>query len=97
MAVGIFTNYAPPSASYIPHKCEQCGTYKGVKRSPARTAYARETPTVWDRIRAEHGGLTPTPTVLEDPNPDVWFCPDCMADYHAFWNERWADYYAGLL
>lgn len=95
MALGPWYGWSPPSCD--PISCECCGTLKDVKRSPARTAYARGTPTIWDRIRAEDGGLTPTPAVLEDPNPDVWLCPDCMEEYHAQWDAQWAEYYNGLL
>jgi hypothetical protein len=33
----------------------------------------------------------------EDPNRDVALCPPCAADHHAYWDERWADYYSGCL
>jgi hypothetical protein len=77
--------------------CERCGTQEGVELEDSRTAYAYESPTAWDRIRAEDGGLTPTPSVLEDPNKPVNLCRACAKEHHDYWDEMWREYYGGLL
>jgi hypothetical protein len=33
----------------------------------------------------------------EDPNADVPLCPPCAEEHRAYWNERWEEYYGGLL
>jgi hypothetical protein len=33
----------------------------------------------------------------EDPNRDVNLCAPCAEEHHAYWDERWAEYYAGCL
>ena len=33
----------------------------------------------------------------DDPNADVIACDSCWEDYRAYWQERWDDYYSGLL
>ena len=80
-----------------PRKCIRCGRVGGVRLEDSRTNYVREPPTVWDRIRAEDGGLTPTPSVGEDPNKPLALCRDCAREHHQDWDERWREYYAGLL
>lgn len=97
MAHSLCSRWVPPSADPIIRACERCGTYKGVQLVPSMTAYVQRTPTVWDRICAEDGGLTPTPNVLPDPNPPSWLCPECAKDYQEYWEEQWAEYYSGLL
>lgn len=32
-----------------------------------------------------------------DPNGRVWLCEGCAKEYHDYWDERWSDYYSGLL
>ena len=32
-----------------------------------------------------------------DPNRDLPLCEHCGAEHREYWEERWADYYAGLL
>jgi len=80
-----------------PRVCAHCGTTGGVRLEDARTAYVREPPTVWDRIRAEDGGLTPTPCVGEDPNAAIYLCRPCAKQHQDRWDDQWAEYYAGLL
>lgn len=33
----------------------------------------------------------------EDPNRDLFLCSACRGMYCDYWNERWAEYYGGLL
>jgi DNA-directed RNA polymerase subunit RPC12/RpoP len=33
----------------------------------------------------------------KDPNRDVYLCRDCAKDHHEHWDDRWADYYSGLM
>lgn len=33
----------------------------------------------------------------ENPNAPPVLCDECWGDYHAYWQERWDDYYSGLL
>lgn len=33
----------------------------------------------------------------EDPNHPVLLCEDCAEEYHDYWNEMWADYYASRM
>ena len=32
-----------------------------------------------------------------NPNADPVLCPDCHTAYIAYWQERWDEYYRGLL
>ena len=61
--------------------CEECGSTEDVKPTPCRTAYERPTRTFWNDILEE-----------EPPNPNVdpVLCPDCTLEYHAHWDEMWA-------
>lgn len=34
---------------------------------------------------------------IEDPNRDLFLCSDCEKEYNDHWQERWEDYYNGLL
>ena len=34
---------------------------------------------------------------LEDPNRSIFLCPHCAEVYNRHWQDRWDDYYAGLL
>jgi len=34
---------------------------------------------------------------LSDPNRDLFLCDSCAMEYHDYWQERWDDYYSGLL
>ena len=86
-----------PSADPVP--CAHCGRLDliEVNLEDARTSYAKPVPTAWDRLRAEDGGLTPTPQVVEDPNQPIWLCRECAKKHHEFWDAQWEEFYAGLL
>ncbi len=63
-------------------ECERCGRQcSGVKSESSRTMY-------------NFDGPIGSP---EDPNRDIMLCRDCAKEHHDYWNERWDDYYAGLL
>jgi len=68
--------------------CECCGGTDGVALEPTRTAYSRREKNAWDVI------LEREP---EDPNQPVLLCRPCAVDYNKEWDERWAEYYGGLL
>lgn len=73
--------------------CECCGSTVDVRLEDSRTAYPYEipAPTVWDKV------LDREPEPPPDPNAPVWLCRECAADHHSLWDERWSEYYAGLL
>ena len=56
----------------------------------SRTMYEEPQLNAWDRIRLDGD---PPP----DPNADIPLCRECAAEHHAGWDERWAEYYGGLL
>jgi len=33
----------------------------------------------------------------DDPNKDIMLCRKCAERHHEEWDEKWADYYSGLL
>jgi len=33
----------------------------------------------------------------EDPNRDVWLCPDCAKEHHDYWDEMWSYANSGRL
>jgi hypothetical protein len=33
----------------------------------------------------------------KDPNLPLRLCTDCAVDHHAYWDERWDDYWRGCL
>lgn len=35
--------------------------------------------------------------LLDDPNAPVVLCDGCGKDHDAYWDERWEEYYRGLL
>jgi len=37
------------------------------------------------------------PPEPEDPNADIPLCRSCAEAHHEEWNNRWAEYYRGLL
>lgn len=78
-------------------QCVHCGRsgIEGIQLEDPRTCYAHETPTFWQRIQAEDGGLTPTPT--HNPNRPIALCRKCAKEHHDFWDAQWDEYYAGLL
>lgn len=61
-----------------------------VSLQPSRTAYVQPMLTTWDRILLD--GEDPP-----DPNADIPLCEDCVVEHEAYWDERWAEYYSGLL
>lgn len=67
----------------LPLVCECCHRLNGTGDCVVRREPAR-TMYAWDGQG-------------EDPNADLMLCRDCAAEHHANWDERWADYYAGLL
>lgn len=32
-----------------------------------------------------------------NPNRDVFLCRSCAADHHEYWDDRWSEYYGGLM
>lgn len=76
-------------------RCERCGKTGGVRLEDARTNYVREPPTVWQRIQAADGGLTPS--MMDDPNKPLALCRACAKEHHDYWDERWNEYYDGVL
>jgi len=70
--------------------CEGCGKSEGVELEDSRTMYAPPVLNYWDRVLLD--GEEPP-----DPNAPIPLCRDCAVEHHANWDERWADYYSGLL
>lgn len=33
----------------------------------------------------------------EDPNRSIPLCRECAKEHHDYWDERWSEYYGGLL
>jgi hypothetical protein len=62
-----------------PMVCVCCLSTEGVALEPSRTAY---------HFEGERGSP-------DDPNRPVPLCRPCAEEYHAYWDERWAEYYAG--
>jgi len=76
-----------------PGHCEQCETTEGVKAVPGMTAYATshlEPKTRYDWLNLEFDRP-------EDPNRDVFLCPDCAEEHVEYWNSMWDEYHRGLL
>lgn len=69
--------------------CAQCGATEGVLLEDARTAYVAPERDVYDRLRDD--GDPP------DPNAPIPLCRACAKAHHAYFDEVWAEYYAGLL
>lgn len=61
--------------------CEFCPQTKNIEWIPAMTRY--------------HWDIDKEP--LEDPNRSIFLCPRCSSEYNANWQDRWDDYYSGLL
>lgn len=59
----------------------KCDNKKDVEWMPAATHY------YWD--------VDEDP--LNDPNRPIFLCPRCAEEYNTSWQERWDEYYAGLL
>lgn len=99
----VWPPHVPPSPGHYPgtRLCERCQksgvTGVEVCREDSRTCYEKPTPTIWDRLRSEDEGLTPTEQVLEDPNRDVWLCRECAKLHHEYWDEMWDNYNSGRL
>jgi hypothetical protein len=60
------------------HRCECCGTWRGVRLREALTAYHYEGP--FD--------------TFADPNRRLGLCDPCHQDYAEFWLAMWQEYYA---
>lgn len=83
--------------------CEQCAFHgtrvtEGVALESSRTAYHH--PLVCevheDCIANEELGRACQAT-KSDPNAPLALCRPCAEEHHANWDERWAEYQAGLL
>lgn len=37
------------------------------------------------------------PNSPEDPNKDFYACEACWIEYRDYWQERWDEYYSGIL
>lgn len=61
-------------------RCENCGSLRGVKLEPGRTAYHYTGPR----------------NTLTDPNRARGYCRPCAEEYHAYWDSMWDDYYRSL-
>lgn len=92
--------------------CLCCGAVDGVELESSRTAYqfeelcmhtdclpnASDTPEQGTaRTELRRLCLADRLTSQPDPNAPIPLCRPCAAEHHAEWDERWADYYAGLL
>lgn len=64
--------------------CMECGSSEDIRLEDSRTNYEPKPVTLWHHIREE---LPP------DPNAPVALCRDCAADHHAYWDERWDEWY----
>jgi len=72
---------SPASKTTEALRCLRCDTTEGVKMESSRTQYPFK-------------GKVDDP---ENPNRDVPLCRVCAKEHHDHWDERWADYRAGLL
>lgn len=57
-------------------RCEYCGSLRGVKLEPGRTAYVYDGPT----------------DTFADPNRRSGYCRPCAEDYHTHWDAMWDEY-----
>lgn len=63
-------------------ECEVCDAMDGdIRLEDSRTQY------VWK-------GDFDDP---ENPNRPLMLCRECAREHHEYWDERWSDYYGGLL
>lgn len=65
----------------IQPKCEYCGSTEKLKLEDSRTRYFFE-----GEINAPN-----------DPNRRLLLCLNCAEDHHNYWDDRWDDYYQGLM
>lgn len=72
-----------------------CEATEGVKEEPCRTAY--HVPDCEHSDCAEYPELKVACYASRDPNKTAWLCRECAEDYHAHWDEMWAQYYGSLL
>jgi uncharacterized protein (DUF1778 family) len=68
--------------------CLICETAEDVRLEPSRTSYSN---TVITRF---HIILDEPP---EDPNQDIPLCRKCAVLHHEEWDDRWREYYVGLM
>lgn len=64
--------------------CERCGSLWKVKPESSRTCYHVE-------------GIEGRENTPVDPNRDVRLCRPCAEEHHENWDQRWSEYYSGLL
>lgn len=78
--------------------CLCCGDSEGVQLEDSRTCYHVETPRLgrYGRLGLDDP-LNDDPPPPSDPNAPIPLCRGCAKDHHDYWDERWAEYYAGLL
>ena len=72
--------------------CECCGSTEGVQLESARTAYARDRTSRYERLMFDD----PLNDDPPDPNAPFPLCRECAAEHHANWDERWAEYRGSL-
>lgn len=70
--------------------CARCDSTKGVKLTPALTAYPEPVLTVWDRVLL--AGDDPP-----DPNPPILLCGVCAKEHYDYHMGLWEEYHRGLL
>lgn len=58
-------------------RCEYCGSMRGVKLEPGRTAYNYDGPT----------------DTFDDPNRQIGYCRSCAEDHHSYWDAKWEEYH----
>ena len=58
-------------------------------------SFTRPRITRYEMILEENFGEPPPEP--EDPNADIPLCRSCAEAHHEEWNNRWAEYYRGLL
>ena len=74
--------------------CEQCSV-SGAFLVHAMTAYSPGP--ISPETERLYAALDLAPLSFEDCNPDLWLCAVCAEEYRSYWQERWDEYYAGLL
>ena len=83
-----------------PPVCGNCGASEGVQWESSDTAY--HTPTIYDQPHSVWRQLLINCGVYYlDPedayaNCPIAYCRECALEHHAYWNEMWDEYYAGM-